>query len=123
MKLNKLGFARKWQHPLLLFSGVLPVAVMLGVHNMPGCEYVPMLPLILYLFLGWLCLILPGEKRLAMGMVCCVGLVAVSHFLLPWWEHRALLLVPLAFYSPKEEAAEEVMEEKFKLEVSLWQTK
>ena len=96
MKLNKLGFARKWQHPLLLFSGVLPVAVMLGVHNMPGREYVPMLPLILYLFLGWLCLILPGEKRLAMGMVCCVGLVVVSHFLLPWWEHRALLLVPLA---------------------------
>ena len=47
VKLNKLGFVRKWQLPLLMFSGVLPMTVMLGVHNMPGYEYVPMLPLVL----------------------------------------------------------------------------
>ena len=94
MKLNKLGFIRKWQLPLLMFSGVLPLAIMLGVHNMPRREYVPALPLVLYLAFAWLCLILPGEKRLAMGIVCCAALLAASHYLLPWMQNRALLLIP-----------------------------
>ena len=45
MKLNKLGFVRKWQLPLLMFSGVLPIAVMLGVHNIRVGHFDP--PLII----------------------------------------------------------------------------
>ncbi len=67
MKLNTTAFRVKMQHPLLLGLGTLPLTWMLlcnlAPHLLPQGSLLP----VLTVPLAWLCLLLPGRKRLLAG--------------------------------------------------------
>lgn len=97
MKLNTTDFLRKCQHPLLLAIGSIPLALLV-VMNFAPTQLHHIWPLIvLYVLLSWLCLVLPGKKRIFCGVIGAAALIATSFALLDISAHYPLLLLPLMY--------------------------
>ncbi len=93
MKLN--GFLTKCQHPMVLCLGCLPLTWMLLCNVAPHLLLRgSLLPLLTLLF-SWLCLIVPGKRRLVAGLAGAALLMAAGSALLPLSEDAALLPIPL----------------------------
>lgn len=97
MRLNKTDFLRKAQHPLLMGLASLPAAMMLlltlDAALFPWCWRFPAA----YVLAAWVCLLLPGRKRLLAGIAASVLMAASAIMLLPWRAHFFLLLLPVMY--------------------------
>lgn len=97
MQLNNTGFLRKAQHPLLLAMASLPAAMLLTLAMAPGCfPWCWCLPGG-YVLCAWLCLLIPGRKRLIAAAAASVLMAAGSLALLPWRAQVLLLLLPAMY--------------------------
>jgi len=91
----KIGFLlRKWQVPALMATGLLPLALLMGVHWMNGQPWLGALPLGIYMVGTMLCLLLPGRWRMVFSLLLSAGIFA-SGMLLPWEEEITVLLAPI----------------------------
>ncbi len=97
MRLNKTDFFRKAQHPLIMGLASLPVAMLLILSSAAElfrwCWCFPAA----YVLLSWVCLLIPGRKRLLGGLAGSVLLAAGAILLLPWQTHFVLLLLPVMY--------------------------
>lgn len=92
MKLNTIGFSVKCQHPLTLALAFFPVGWLLTKGIPAAVPYVYLFPAA-YVLLAWMCLLIPGKRRLLAGFLgaAALGGLGVSAF-----SHSALMgLFPL----------------------------
>lgn len=96
MKLNTTDFRRKCQHPLLLATGALPLAMLLTLAFAPAL--LPRIWLIpaAFVLLAWGCILLPGRRRLLGGAIGAAGLFALA-LLLFSAAQPLMLLLPLMY--------------------------
>ena len=97
MRLNKTDFLRKCQHPLLLGLASFPVAMLLVLvaaqDFFPWCWAYPAA----YVLLSWVCLLIPGKKRVVCGVLSSALMIAAGVALLPWQGRIPLLLLPIMY--------------------------
>ena len=97
MRLNTSDFLRKAQHPLLLGLGSLPLSMLLTLSFAPEtfrfAWYFPAA----YVLLSWVCLLIPGKKRVLAGVVSAAGVAALCLTLLPVASGIGLVLLPLMY--------------------------
>lgn len=97
MRLNTTDFLRKAQHPLLLGLASLPLSMLLTlsfareIFRWAWCFPAA------YVLLSWVCLLIPGKKRLVAGVTSVIAVVALCVWLLPLTEKLGLLLMPLLY--------------------------
>lgn len=97
MKPDTNGFAKKYQHPLLVAAASVPAAVLLTAALCPeALGRVWALP-VLFVPLAWLCLLLPGQRRMAGAVVGALALMGCAVALLPIGAAPFLLLLPLLY--------------------------
>lgn len=97
MRPDTNGFAKKYQHPLLVAAASVPAAVLLTAALCPeALGRVWVLPA-LFVPLAWLCLLLPGQRRVAGAVVGTLALVGCAVALLPIMAAPFLLLLPLLY--------------------------
>lgn len=97
MRLNKTDFLRKCQHPMLLGLASFPVAMLIVLSIaqdfFPWCWTYPAV----YVLLSWVCLLIPGKKRVVCGVLCSALMIAAGVALLPWQGRIPLLLLPIMY--------------------------
>lgn len=92
MKLNTTDFGRKLQHPLLLALGSVPLALIIVLNFAPDRWTRAWCFPAAFVLLAWGCILIPGRKRLAAGVVSA-ALVALQIFILPPRGQIGLLLL------------------------------
>ena len=97
MRLNTSDFLRKAQHPLLLGLGSLPLSMLLTLSFAPETFRFAWCFPAAYVLLSWACLVIPGKKRVAAGVVSAISLVALCILLLPMTKSFGLILMPLMY--------------------------
>lgn len=97
MRLNTSDFLRKAQHPLLLGLGSLPLSMLLTLSFAPETFRFAWCFPAAYVLLSWACLVIPGKKRVAAGVISAVLLVALCGLLLPMTKNFGLILMPLMY--------------------------
>lgn len=97
MKLNWTDFRRKCQFPLMLALAGVPVLAFLSAKTAPDSLSLLWLIPAAYVLLAWLCLVIPGKKRLIAGAAGFIALMALGAAVLPLKESMLLLLGPLAY--------------------------
>ena len=97
MRLNTSDFLRKAQHPLLLGVCSFPVSRLRTLSFAPDkFQYAWCFPAA-YVLLSWACLVIPGKKRVAAGVISAILLVALCILLLPMTKSFGLILMPLMY--------------------------
>lgn len=97
MRLNTTDFLRKAQHPLLLGLASLPLSMLLTLSfARETFRWAWCFP-VAYVLLSWVCLLIPGKKRLVAGVASVIAVVALCVWLLPLTEKLGLLLMPLLY--------------------------
>ena len=97
MRLNTSDFLRKAQHPLLLGLGSLPLSMLLTLSfSQETFRFSWCFPAA-YVLLSWACLVIPGKKRVAAGVISAILLVALCILLLPMTKSFGLILMPLMY--------------------------
>ena len=97
MRLNTSDFLRKAQHPLLLGLGSLPLSMLLTLSfSQETFRFSWCFPAA-YVLLSWACLVIPGKKRVAAGVISAILLVALCAMLLPMTKSFGLILMPLMY--------------------------
>ncbi len=97
MRLNTTDFLRKAQHPLLLGIASLPLSMLLTLSfARETFRWAWCFPAA-YVLLSWICLLIPGKKRLVAGVASVIAVVALCVCLLPLREKLGLLLMPLLY--------------------------
>ena len=97
MRLNTSDFLRKAQHPLLLGLGSLPLSMLLTLSFVPETFRFAWCFPAAYVLLSWACLVIPGKKRVAAGVISAILLVALCILLLPMTKSFGLILMPLMY--------------------------
>lgn len=97
MRLNKTDFLRKAQHPLLLGVASFPLAMLLTLSFGQESLRVAWCFPAAYVLLSWVCLLIPGKKRVAAGLVAVVAQVALCAALLSLTQNFGLMLLPLLY--------------------------
>ena len=97
MRLNTSDFLRKAQHPLLLGLGSLPLSMLLTLSFAPETFRFAWCFPAAYVLLSWACLVIPGKKRVAAGVISAILLVALCILLLPMTKSFGLILMPLMY--------------------------
>lgn len=97
MKLNFTDFRRKCQFPLMLALAGVPVLAFISAKTVPEALSLLWVIPAAYVALAWLCLVIPGKKRLLVGVAGFVALMALGAAVLPVKESLFLLLGPLAY--------------------------
>lgn len=97
MRLNTSDFLRKAQHPLLLGLGSLPLSMLLTLSFAPETFRFAWCFPAAYVLLSWACLVIPGKKRVAAGVISAILLVALCAMLLPMTKSFGLILMPLMY--------------------------
>ena len=97
MRLNTSDFLRKAQHPLLLGLGSLPLSMLLTLSFAPETFRFSWCFPAAYVLLSWACLVIPGKKRVAAGVISAILLVALCGLLLPMTKSFGLILMPLMY--------------------------
>ncbi len=97
MRLNTSDFLRKAQHPLLLGLGSLPLSMLLTLSFAPETFRFAWCFPAAYVLLSWACLVIPGRKRVAAGVISAILLVALCVVLLPLTKSFGLILMPLMY--------------------------
>ena len=97
MRLNTSDFLRKAQHPLLLGLGSLPLSMLLTLSFAPETFWFAWCFPAAYVLLSWACLVIPGKKRVAAGVISAILLVALCILLLPMTKSFGLILMPLMY--------------------------
>ena len=97
MRLNTSDFLRKAQHPLLLGLGSLPLSMLLTLSFAPETFRFAWCFPAAYVLLSWACLVIPGKKRVAAGVISAILLVALCVLLLPMTKSFGLILMPLMY--------------------------
>ena len=97
MRLNTSDFLRKAQHPLLLGLGSLPLSMLLTLSFAPETFRFAWCFPAAYVLLSWACLVIPGKKRVAAGVISAILLVALCGLLLPLTKRFGLILMPLMY--------------------------
>lgn len=97
MRLNTSDFLRKAQHPLLLGLGSLPLSMLLTLSFAPETFRFAWCFPAAYVLLSWACLVIPGKKRVAAGVISAILLVALCGLLLPMTKSFGLILMPLMY--------------------------
>ena len=97
MRLNTSDFLRKAQHPLLLGLGSLPLSMLLTLSFAPETFRFSWCFPAAYVLLSWACLVIPGKKRVAAGVISAILLVALCAMLLPMTKSFGLILMPLMY--------------------------
>ena len=97
MRLNTSDFLRKAQHPLLLGLGSLPLSMLLTLSFAPETFRFAWCFPAAYVLLSWACLVIPGKKRVAAGVISAILLVALCGLLLPMTKNFGLILMPLMY--------------------------
>ena len=97
MRLNTSDFLRKAQHPLLLGLGSLPLSMLLTLSFAPETFRFAWCFPAAYVLLSWACLVIPGKKRVAAGVISAILLVALCGLLLPLTQNFGLILMPLMY--------------------------
>ena len=92
MKIQNL--CRKWQAPLYLACGFLPVGLLTCAFT--NAEMLPQTLVLfaLYTVLAELCLMISGKKRVAAGVIGCALLAAAARLSFPIRQADAMLLIP-----------------------------
>lgn len=97
MRLNTSDFLRKAQHPLLLGLGSLPLSMLLTLSfSQETFRFSWCFPAA-YVLLSWACLVIPGKKRVAAGVISAILLVALCGLLLPLTQNFGLILMPFMY--------------------------
>lgn len=93
MKWNITDFPRKCQHSLLIAAGTYPAGVLLTAHTAPEMltHFWPLT--VAFVLLAWLCLVIPGKRRLLAGITGAALLTAAGYFLLDIPRHPFLVLL------------------------------
>lgn len=94
MKLNTNGFRIKCQHPLTLALAFFPLGWLLVKGQESAVQYVYLFPAA-YVLLAWLCLLIPGKRRLLAGFLGAAALAGLGASTLA---HGAVLLLFPALY-------------------------
>ena len=97
MRLNTSDFLRKAQHPLLLGLGSLPLSMLLTLSFAPETFRFAWCFPAAYVLLSWACLVIPGKKRVAAGVISAILLVALCILLLPMTKSFGHILMPLMY--------------------------
>ena len=97
MRLNTSDFLRKAQHPLLLGLGSLPLSMLLTLSFAPETFRFAWCFPAAYVLLSWACLVIPGKKRVAAGVISAILLVALCGLLLPLTQNFGLILMPFMY--------------------------
>lgn len=97
MRLNTSDFLRKAQHPLLLGLGSLPLSMLLTLSFAPETFRFSWCFPAAYVLLSWACLVIPGKKRVAAGVISAILLVALCGLLLPLTQNFGLILMPFMY--------------------------
>lgn len=97
MRLNTSDFLRKAQHPLLLGLGSLPLSMLLTLSFAPETFRFSWCFPAAYVLLSWVCLVIPGKKRVVAGVISAISLVALCVVLLPLTKSFGLILMPLMY--------------------------
>lgn len=95
MKWNVTDFPRKCQIPLLFASALLPVALLLGVRDMPETPFLGCAWFAFYVVWALLCLILPGKIRIPAGVLGCAAMIAAGVKWLPLSQSLFTIVIPL----------------------------
>jgi len=97
MKLNLTDFRRKCQFPVMLALAGVPVTVFISAKTIPATLSLWWVMPAAYTLLSWLCMVIPGKKRLLAGVLSAVALLALGAAVLPVKENLVLLLGPFAY--------------------------
>lgn len=97
MKLNTTDFLHKAQHPLLMGLGSVPLSLLFVMNNAPELLARALLLPAVFVLLAWFCLLLPGRKRLAGGIIGAAALLAAGFVLLDARVHFFLSVPPLMY--------------------------
>lgn len=97
MRLNTNDFLRKAQHPLLMGVGSFPVPMLLTLSFAPDRFRFAWCFPAFFVLLSWLCLLIPGKKRVVAGVVSAAALAALCLTLVPLTNGFALVLLPLMY--------------------------
>lgn len=97
MKLKNMDFMRKFQFPLMLACASMPVPVMLLANMAPqALTHCFILPAA-YVLMAWVCILVPGKLRLAVGCVGCAALMLVGAACLPLKESALITVLPVGY--------------------------
>ena len=97
MRLNTNDFLRKAQHPLLMGVGSFPVSMLLTLSFAPDRFRFAWCFPAAFVLLSWLCLLIPGKKRVVAGVVSAAALAALCLTLVPLTNGFGLVLLPLMY--------------------------
>ena len=97
MRLNTSDFLRKCQHPLLLGLASFPLALLLTLSFAPAFFGVTWCFPAAYVLLSWVCLLIPGKKRVAAGVAAVMVQIVLCVLLLPLRQAWGLLLMPALY--------------------------
>ncbi len=97
MKLNLTDFRRKCQFPVMLALAGVPVLMFISAKTIPATLSLWWVIPAAYTLLSWLCVVIPGRKRMLAGILSAVALLALGAAVLPVRENLVLLLGPLAY--------------------------
>lgn len=97
MRLNKTDFLRKAQHPLLMGLASLPASMLLILTTLPDifswCWCFPAA----FVLSAWVCLLVPGRRRLLAAAAAATAMLGSAFTLLPWQAPIPLLLLPVMY--------------------------
>lgn len=97
MKLNVTDFRRKCQFPLILALAGMPILAFISAKTVPETLSLIWVTPLAYVLLAWLCLVIPGKKRLIAGAAGVIVLLALGAAVLPVKESLVLMLGPVLY--------------------------
>lgn len=97
MKLNFGLLRQRWHLPLMLAAGFLPLPILICARNTPDMPWTGLTIAAVYLLLAELCIILPGKRRMIVGIIGAAAICAAGVALLPWRGMFVMFLIPLAY--------------------------
>ena len=97
MRLNTSDFLRKAQHPLLLGLASYPLSMLLTLSFAPETFWFAWCFPAAYVLLSWVCLLIPGKKRVVAGVAAVIAQILLCVKLLPITGQWGLILLPLMY--------------------------
>ena len=97
MKLNTTDFGRRFQFPIMLAAGSMPLPMLICANALTESVNACLMLAGLYVILAWICTLTPGKLRIPMGLICCAGIAAASVALLPFDKLLPDVLIPVMY--------------------------
>lgn len=97
MKLNLTDFGRKWQFPVMLAMGSIPLPTIVCVQETHRFLPICLVLAAMYVVMAWICIVIPGKLRVLAGILCSAAMVAACIALLPIALEGFMWMIPAMY--------------------------